>query len=489
MQELGEKRTDAVILALMINTIDRERVNFHRAVKAVAPCDANCRRTPIPRPNRPVLTRYPIRKMPSRTHGIAGSRVSCCQEISTATFNRWANQKRIQYRKLRIARFDHGLRGMEALETLKAGDVAVQLPRTSALFIEPNTKGPVECPPDVWNKQPWFAKLALRVMLERAKGKDSDYAGYIISLPEKEDIPFFWPEKDLLDLRYPSLIQSIKKQKREWQELADTLAREAPELKLDKGLFLSSLSLVRSRSFSGPYIGSKLPDRIRLGILILLLAAANILFSGTESIAQTVNAVVSVSVFNFLYDVFLSQRLKVYLLAPGVDFMNHDCNVQSDLKYDYFSDGYSVRLDRDYDVGDQVFISYGSRSNDDLLQYYGFIEENNPHDTVRVEMGMVKLYQLFEEIHGEPSVPIDVVPADIDVYREGFDSSVVETLRSWIPNTSRRDDIISHILAEFIQREITNLKLPVANAATDREHLIMRFRSEKISILKNAFGK
>ena len=31
--------------------------------------------------------------------------------------------------------------------------------------------------------------------------------------------------------------------------------------------------------------------------------------------------------------------------------------------------------------GAQVFISYGQQSNDSLLQYYGFVEPGNPHDT------------------------------------------------------------------------------------------------------------
>jgi len=30
--------------------------------------------------------------------------------------------------------------------------------------------------------------------------------------------------------------------------------------------------------------------------------------------------------------------------------------------------------------GNELFISYGARSNDQLLQYYGFVEEDNPHD-------------------------------------------------------------------------------------------------------------
>lgn len=30
--------------------------------------------------------------------------------------------------------------------------------------------------------------------------------------------------------------------------------------------------------------------------------------------------------------------------------------------------------------GEQVFISYGTHGNDSLLQYFGFVERDNPHD-------------------------------------------------------------------------------------------------------------
>jgi len=33
----------------------------------------------------------------------------------------------------------------------------------------------------------------------------------------------------------------------------------------------------------------------------------------------------------------------------------------------------------------QVFVSYGDQSNDSLLQYYGFTEEDNPGDALRFE--------------------------------------------------------------------------------------------------------
>jgi hypothetical protein len=33
-----------------------------------------------------------------------------------------------------------------------------------------------------------------------------------------------------------------------------------------------------------------------------------------------------------------------------------------------------------FDAGDQVFVSFGAKSNDDLLQYYGFVERDNSAD-------------------------------------------------------------------------------------------------------------
>lgn len=40
------------------------------------------------------------------------------------------------------------------------------------------------------------------------------------------------------------------------------------------------------------------------------------------------------------------------------------------------------------DPGDHAFLSYGPVSNDDLLQYYGFVERENPSDTyVLQDMG------------------------------------------------------------------------------------------------------
>ena len=54
----------------------------------------------------------------------------------------------------------------------------------------------------------------------------------------------------------------------------------------------------------------------------------------------------------------------------------------------YFSDAFAAKLDFDgggLAVGDEVKISYGERTNDVLLQYYGFVESGNPHEAYVLE--------------------------------------------------------------------------------------------------------
>eukprot|EP00581_Thalassiosira_minuscula_P032028 CAMPEP_0183763412 /NCGR_PEP_ID=MMETSP0739-20130205/9685_1 /TAXON_ID=385413 /ORGANISM="Thalassiosira miniscula, Strain CCMP1093" /LENGTH=231 /DNA_ID=CAMNT_0026001829 /DNA_START=45 /DNA_END=740 /DNA_ORIENTATION=- len=49
--------------------------------------------------------------------------------------------------------------------------------------------------------------------------------------------------------------------------------------------------------------------------------------------------------------------------------------------FEYFSDGFSLSsLEPGVSQGSEMFIQYGPRNNDQLLQYYGFVEENNAHD-------------------------------------------------------------------------------------------------------------
>jgi Rubisco LSMT substrate-binding len=102
-------------------------------------------------------------------------------------------------------------------------------------------------------------------------------------------------------------------------------------------------------------------------------------------------------------------KTKRYVICPMIDMANHNSSSSSgganraSVAFEYFGDAYSLALstattttittdnvvtarakqnDRseEEEEENELFISYGDRSNDQLLQYYGFVEANNPHE-------------------------------------------------------------------------------------------------------------
>jgi hypothetical protein len=72
-----------------------------------------------------------------------------------------------------------------------------------------------------------------------------------------------------------------------------------------------------------------------------------------------------------------------HIICPVIDMANHvGSSPQGEVAFEYFGDCYSLAIQRDQSVkmNQEVYITYGPRSNDQLLQYYGFVEKNNPHD-------------------------------------------------------------------------------------------------------------
>ena len=123
----------------------------------------------------------------------------------------------------------------------------------------------------------------------------------------------------------PSL--QVKEQRSSWTSWYKQLKEATPSTPITEADWLWALSCVRSRTFSGPYIGSSLQDRIRLAALVATLVVANsALLQG--SLEDGLGAAVAVFVFNILYEVILSQRLKQYAMCPFVDLLNHSSAVK-----------------------------------------------------------------------------------------------------------------------------------------------------------------
>jgi hypothetical protein len=71
-----------------------------------------------------------------------------------------------------------------------------------------------------------------------------------------------------------------------------------------------------------------------------------------------------------------------YCMCPFMDYFNHSdvgCDPQHNAR------GYSVTADRAYKAGDEVFVSYGSHTNDFLLAEYGFVLDGNKHDSIPLD--------------------------------------------------------------------------------------------------------
>jgi Rubisco LSMT substrate-binding len=63
---------------------------------------------------------------------------------------------------------------------------------------------------------------------------------------------------------------------------------------------------------------------------------------------------------------------------------NHNSiGAKGEVSFEYFGNAYSLAIlpnVANLEANEQLYLSYGPRSNDQLLQYYGFIEVDNPHD-------------------------------------------------------------------------------------------------------------
>ncbi|PTB43474.1 uncharacterized protein TrAFT101_002034 [Trichoderma asperellum] len=69
-------------------------------------------------------------------------------------------------------------------------------------------------------------------------------------------------------------------------------------------------------------------------------------------------------------------------LIPVADLFNH---ADAGCKVYYSPEGYHIIADRDYEKGEELFISYSTHSNDYNLLEYGFIPDENPSDDVYID--------------------------------------------------------------------------------------------------------
>lgn len=188
-----------------------------------------------------------------------------------------------------------------------------------------------------------------------------------------------------------------------------------------------------------------------------------------------------------LYDILFPNILKVvqgvqlrrYALAPGIDFANHcgDVSATMGVAYEYFADKFIARSQIEYESGEQVFASYGAQSNDSLLQYYGFVLEDNSSD---------------EYVFGEMAERLLKVSAGtLRVDRDGKFAS--DTIKEISRSFDGGNDEITSVLQDLCTAELdgfsTSLeedKLALKDCTNARLRLAIQYRIGKKKILQLA---
>ncbi|KAF8097887.1 hypothetical protein N665_0279s0017 [Sinapis alba] len=160
--------------------------------------------------------------------------------------------------------------------------------------------------------------------------------------------------------------------------------------------------------------------------------------------------------------------------APGDDFntSQEDVGLVVETQSERLTDGgfdgdanaYCLYARRNYQLGEQVLLCYGTYTNLELLEHYGFMLEENSNDKVFIPLE-TSLYALAS------SWPKD----SLYIHQDGMPSfALVSTLRLWLIPQSQRDKSVMRLVYAGSQISMKN------------EILVMKWVAEKCgSVLRD----
>lgn len=396
----------------------------------------------------------------------------------------------------------------------RAGEVLVAVPASLALQVRSTDSRrsplPTAVSDDVWATLPWYVRLAVRLLYVKgelggaAPGTSADaqavnnlrrdWAGL---LPRSfDEMPIAWSEADLGALQSMRMRGAVHKIRAQYRAFYDSVCGsgsmgEAGFVSYDR--FVWALQCVRSRSFAGELETAPFKERVRLFGFVGALALAGVV-AGSLSPSQAANGAATAVFALAMYDVITPRilglvggvQLKRYSLVPGVDFLNHASRVNgtADVSCEYFTDRFVVAAGENYNAGDEVAISYGAQSNDSLLQFYGFVEDDNPADDYVFEKAIADMLgvgsQKLRAVRGvgfEPGTITEVAEA-----RFGGDQAAAKLTLLDLAQAELTG------LPTTIEEDVEKLEKLRANASPARaaELLAVQWRLEKKKVLQEA---
>mmetsp|Transcript_13340 Transcript_13340/g.27087 ORF Transcript_13340/g.27087 Transcript_13340/m.27087 type:complete len:532 (-) Transcript_13340:526-2121(-) len=248
--------------------------------------------------------------------------------------------------KLRVGRVADTW-GWIATEEIEPGEGLMTVPYEYAIVPSGTSPDDTIIPQQYWEQlgRTWYFRLAVYLLFEeKIIGENSKWFGYLRSLPCASDVDstLQFSDNDLKSLEY-SLVEEI--------------------------------SLSRKKAFNEALVSFRQATKSSLG--------------GQVSDDDFLRAVQ-----NAHSRAFKLPHFNTYGFLPCIDMFNHSSRCITEMNYDVVNNVFRVCVPRKgFNPLSHVCISYGERSNDDLLQFYGFVEHDNPAD----EYVFSKAWSFLEE--------------------------------------------------------------------------------------------
>ncbi|XP_076598711.1 SET domain-containing protein 4 isoform X2 [Chaetodon auriga] len=256
------------------------------------------------------------------------SSVSLCHQLQYVRLMKFLHRRGFTSELLRPALFTDTGRGLQALKTIKPGQLLISLPESCLLTTSTVLNSYLGHYVKSW-KPRLSPLLALCVFLvcERHRGEASDWFPYIDTLPTTYTCPAYFTDDVMAVL--PACLQRRASEQRD-------AVRELHGLNQD--FFRWAWCSVNTRS-------------------VFMSHPSNSFLCGQD----------------------------VYALAPFLDLLNHRPDVQVKAGFNHVTGCYEVGSVSGTPSHQQAFIHYGSHDSQRLLLEYGFVAPSNPHSVVYVD--------------------------------------------------------------------------------------------------------
>nr|XP_046257224.1 SET domain-containing protein 4 isoform X3 [Scatophagus argus] len=278
--------------------------------------------------------------------------VSLSHQLQYVRLMKFLHQRGFTSTLLQPVLFTDTGRGLQALKTIKPGQLLISLPESCLLTTSTVLDGYLGPYVERW-KPRLSPLLVLCVFLvcERHRGDASDWFPYIDALPTSYTCPAYFTDEVMAVL--PAGVRRRALEQRE-------AVREIHSLNQD---FFRSLQ---------PVLSQPVEEVLTYEALRWAWCSVN-----TRSVFMSHPS------NNFLFG------QNVYALAPFLDLLNHRPDVQVKASFNDVTRCYEIRSVCGTLRYQQAFINYGSHDNQRLMLEYGFVAPCNPHSVVYVETDLL----------------------------------------------------------------------------------------------------